>query len=270
MSIILGKILWSLLSPGSLLLSLLLLAMVMSWWPRLRRLGLWLGVPVTLLVIGIGFAPSFNWLIRPLEDYYPQPQLPAKVDGIIVLGGSEDAGLTLAHGGQPQVNGAVDRLIAFTDLARRYPEARLIFTGRGAWEERAQFSEADVAREVLGIMGLDITRVQFEAESRNTIENAEKSLPLAQLRPGQTWLLITSAMHMPRAVNCFRTVGWPVLPYPVDYVAGGDAHWTFQPLSALSRLDFATQEWVGLAAYRILGRTHEFLPPRILTTMKQE
>lgn len=259
-----------LLAPGSLLVILLLLAMVMTWFRPLRRIGLWLGVPVTLLVIAIGLAPSFDWMIRPLEDYYPVPALPAKVDGIIVLGGSEEAGLAVAHGGQPQVNGAADRLIAFADLSRRYPEARLIFTGRGAWAARAQYSEADVARSVLGMMGVDTTRVQFEAESRNTIENAEYSLRLARPKPGETWLLITSAMHMPRAVNCFRAVGWPVLPYPVDFASGGDGPASFQPLHALGRLDMAAQEWVGLAAYRILGRTHEFLPPRILTTMKQD
>lgn len=270
MSVILGKILWSLLTPGSLLLSLLLLTVVMSWWRPLRLFSLWLGVPVTLLIIGIGFAPSFDWMLRPLEEYYPQPQLPAKVDGIIVLGGAEEAGQTLAHDGQPQVNGAVDRLIAFVDLARRYPDARLVFTGRGAWEDRAHFSEADVARQVLGMMGLDTARVQFEAESRNTIENAEKSLQLAQPKPGETWILITSAMHMPRAVNCFRTVGWSVLPYPVDFQSGGELPLVFRPLHGLARLDMATQEWVGLVVYRLLGRTHELLPPRILSSMKQD
>jgi uncharacterized SAM-binding protein YcdF (DUF218 family) len=271
MSVILGKIVWSLLTPGSLLFTLLLLALVLSWWSVTRRWGIRLGLPVFVLVIGMGFAPTFDWLIRPLEGYYPVPPLPAKVDGIVVLGGSEDPGLTAAHGGQPQLGASAERLIVFADLARRYPDARLIFTGRGAWNERAAFSEADVARGALAMMGLDTGRVQFENESRNTIENAEKSLPLAQPKPGETWLLVTSAIHMPRAVNCFRTVGWPVLPYPVDFIAGEPVtHLPFQPLSALNRLNAAALEWAGLIAYRVLGRTHELLPPRTLATMKQD
>jgi uncharacterized SAM-binding protein YcdF (DUF218 family) len=198
------------------------------------------------------------------------PQLPAAVDGIIVLGGAEGAERTASHGGQPQLSGAAERLIVFADLARRYPAARLIFSGRSAALSTGPVSEADVARSALRMMGADTARIQFEAESRNTIENAEKSLPLAQPRPGQTWLLVTSAIHMPRAVNCFRAVGWPVLPYPVDFIAGGKDDEPFNPLYGLTRLDGAAQEWVGLVAYRMLGRTHELLPPRILTTMKQE
>src|SRR3546814_17473668 len=75
---------------------------------------------------------------------------------------------------------------------------------------------------------------------------------------------------MPRAVNCFRTVGWPVLPYPVDYRSGDIQHLPFQPLHALRRLDAASTEWIGLIAYRLLGRTHELLPPRILSSMTQD
>src|SRR3546814_890561 len=134
MSIILGKIVWSLLTPGSLLLSLLLLALILSWWTPSRRWGIRLGVPVGLAIILLGAMPSLDWMIRPLEDYYPVPRLPSSVDGIVVLGGAEEPGLSAEHE-QPQVNGRTERLITFADLAHRYPDARLVFTGRGAWSD---------------------------------------------------------------------------------------------------------------------------------------
>src|SRR3546814_6387986 len=97
MSIILGKIVCSLLTPGSLLLSLLLLALILSWWTPSRHWGIRLGVPVGLAIILLGAMPSLDWMIRPLEDYYPVPRLPSSVDGIVVLGGAEEPGLSAEH-----------------------------------------------------------------------------------------------------------------------------------------------------------------------------
>jgi len=263
MSIILGKIAWSLLSPGSVLFALLILALVMSWWSSTRRWGRRLGMIVLAATLAFGILPVFDWLVRPLEEYYPIPKLPPIVDGILVLGGSEDAALSAARH-QPQVGSSADRLISFVGLARRYPNARLVFSGRGIDRQPDSMSEADVAREVFIVLGLDVGRVVFENESRNTIENAEKSKALVMPKPGETWLLVTSAAHMPRAVNCFRAVGWAVLPYPVDYQTGGKAGFGFSPLGGFGRLNGAVKEWAALLAYRLLGRTRDILPPRDL------
>ena len=66
-------------------------------------------------------------------------------------------------------------------------------------------------------LGLAAGRVIYEERSRNTSENAEFSLAIARPQPGETWLLITSAFHMSRAVGSFRRAGWNVVPYPVDF-----------------------------------------------------
>jgi uncharacterized SAM-binding protein YcdF (DUF218 family) len=67
---------------------------------------------------------------------------------------------------------------------------------------------------------------------------------------------------MPRAVGCFRRVGFPVEAYPVGWRTSRDADLgapsTFG--DALARFDSATHEWVGLFVYWITGRTSEFLP----------
>ena len=112
------------------------------------------------------------------------------------------------------------------------------------------------------MLGLDVSRVTFERESRNTAENARYSRELVKPQSGETWILITSANHMPRAVGCFQRVGWNVLPYPVDYQTSGAAGFRlgFNFGARLNNLNRATHEWIGLIAYRLLDRTTALVP----------
>ena len=102
----------------------------------------------------------------------------------------------------------------------------------------------------------------FEDRSRNTHENAVFSHALAQPKPGETWVLITSAFHMPRAVGAFRRAGWTVVPYPVDYALEPDPpmSWQMDFLGAMGTLRSAVHEWTGLAAYRLTGKTDALFP----------
>ncbi len=84
------------------------------------------------------------------------------------------------------------------------------------------------------------------------------------MRPkaGETWLLVTSARHMPRAVGAFRKVKWPVVPYPVDYVTTGEASLRpgFNFAGGLAGLSESIREWVGLVAYAMQGRSDAIFP----------
>ena len=71
-------------------------------------------------------------------------------------------------------------------------------------------------------VGLDQGDVVYEDRSRNTFENALFTRDLVKPKEGERWLLVTSAMHMPRAVGVFRKVGFPVIAYPVDFRTNGD------------------------------------------------
>jgi uncharacterized SAM-binding protein YcdF (DUF218 family) len=86
---------------------------------------------------------------------------------------------------------------------------------------------------------------------------------LIKPRPGERWLLITSAYHMPRAVGCFRRAGLSVEAYPVDWRTGGRRGLTTPSGSVaggLDRADVAVREWLGLVAYWITGRTSDLFP----------
>ncbi|HYD32561.1 MAG TPA: YdcF family protein [Azospirillaceae bacterium] len=198
--------------------------------------------------------------MKPLESRFSPPQLPERVDGIIVLGGA--VAPTVSKGrGQPAVNQAAERLIEFAGLARHYPAARLVFTGGSGQLTHQDTPEVPVARTALERMGLDPARVLFEGESRNTWENALYSLDLVKPSEGEVWVLVTSAYHMPRSVGIFRRVGWRVVPYPVDYRTQLDPDFPrFDLIWGMDLASDAIREWIGLAAYRLMGRTDSLFP----------
>jgi DUF218 domain len=70
---------------------------------------------------------------------------------------------------------------------------------------------------VKGYVWLSRDRIIVERKSRNTTENAAFTKQLVMPKPGERWLLVTSAMHMPRAVGVFRKAGFAVDAYPVGY-----------------------------------------------------
>ena len=178
-----------------------------------------------------------------------------------MLGGAFEIELT-SDWSQPQVNGHAARLIAFMALARKYPTLQLVFSG-GATVFGYQFpTESDIARDLFASLGMDIDRIIFENQSRNTCENAIYTAQLIKPLQQQTWVLVTSAMDMPRAVGAFRKAGFRVLPYPVDYTTNRSAALDLLPavVRKLDQLDHAVHEWLGLAGYRLLSCTDTLFP----------
>jgi uncharacterized SAM-binding protein YcdF (DUF218 family) len=257
-----SKIGWFFLEPSNVILALVAagaLLLVVGF----RRLGIASTSLGVVLGAVFGLSPAANWLILPLEMRFPPPQLEGRrVDGIVVLGGALLERQTLAHG-PAAMNDAGERLVAMADLARRYPQARVVFTGGAGVYSGAPLPEGEVLRRKLGEFGLAPDRVVIESRSVNTHENALLTKTLADPKPGETWLLVTSAWHMPRSVGIFRRQGWEVLAYPVDHrTAGwGDAWRWFSTVSdGLRRTDVAMREYVGLAVYRLTGKTDALFP----------
>jgi uncharacterized SAM-binding protein YcdF (DUF218 family) len=263
MAVIIGKIFWLLAKPSHLIAIVLVLGVVMLWlgW---RRLGAGLVTLGTLPLAVLTVLPLGAWLLIPLEARFPPPhELPEQVDGVIVLAGAENLHVTAARG-QPALGDSVERLLALVELGRRYPDARLVFSGGSLVLFEAPLTSAAVARETLLRQGFDIARVEFEDAARDTYENALRSKALVGPQPGERWLLVTTANHMPRAVGVFRKADWEVMAFPVDYRTTGRIE--LEPGTAtgmgsrLADLDYAVRAWVGLLAYRLLGRTDAILP----------
>lgn len=257
---VISKIVWGLLRPNTLALALSFLGLVLLW--RGRRFGRW------PLALGLGWygavfaLPVAAFLTLPLEQRFPRPSPPpAQVSGVVVLGGAVEQALTAAHG-IPALNGAAERMTEAVALARRYPEARIVFTGGSAALIPGGPTEADTARRLFADLGLPAERLLFEDRSRNTHENAVETRQLVQPRAGETWLLVTSASHMPRAMGSFRGAGWQVVAWPVNYTtAASREFWWYGPFpTRLNQAEWALREWVGLVVYRALGRTDSLFP----------
>lgn len=258
MTFIFSKLFWAIAAPGNLLL-LLLVTGVLRLMLSGRRHGVGLVILATLGLLAIAVLPIGQWALMPLEARFPQPHLPQQIAGIIVLGGAVEPGISRAHG-QVALGDAAERIVELMALARRYPEAKLVLSGGEAALYPNGDSEASDTRTLLIEQGIAEKRIVTEDHSRNTFENAVLSRDLVQPQSGETWMLVTSAAHMPRAVGCFRHIGWDVLPFPVDYRTEAHPRPGFALLERLAPLDVAVKEWVGLVAYRLLGRIDNVLP----------
>jgi uncharacterized SAM-binding protein YcdF (DUF218 family) len=150
--------------------------------------------------------------------------------------------------------GAGEGIAALSKLGQDYPKARLALCGFGTAGKNLAKRLADG--------GVDGSHINIVSQSRTTAEDALYSAALLKPKPSERWLLITAAMHMPRAVGCFRAAGFQVTPYPVEFMTRGRSG----PLamfatgsSALIQFDRAAKEWIGLVAYRLMGKTDALL-----------
>lgn len=238
-------------------LLLMALALFGLWRGRTRLAGWSLAILFTG-TLALTLLPLGDLLLKPLESQYPaRPDLP-QVDGIIVLGGAETTGAYRLWGG-PQLNEAGERLIEGAMLAQRFPQAKLIFTGGSATVGREEDTTdpSTMVRDTWIALGIDPARITLEQNSRNTAENARLTHDLVAPKPGETWVLITSAFHMPRAYQTFTRNGWDqITPWPVDFRSGDLAG-----LRGIWRLDrnllgvnLALKEYLGTLVYRITGK----------------
>ena len=261
MFFVLSKVFGFVTAPSNALAILGLLGLALAVFGA-RGAGLALMGAAMIGVAVFGLSPAANLLLLPLEQRFQRPNPVAPPDGIIVLGGSFD---TVVAGARREIalTEAAERLTEIAALARRWPQARIVFSGGSGQIIYGGATEADLAARVFQSFGVPLERMTFEGRSRNTVENARFTRDLVTPGPGERWLLVTSAYHMPRAVGCFRQVGFDVEAWPVDYRTRGpeDATRPFSSVSAgLRRTDVAVREWVGLVTYWLLGYVVEPLP----------
>lgn len=261
----LSKLAGFLLQPSTLIVLAITAGLMLAHRRAHRARGLRLAAAGLAALVLAGIVPIGNVLLLPLEQRFAGSQMPGPtepVTGIIILGGFEDGWVSSGRSGLA-VNESAERLTEGIRLARAHPEAKVVFTGGVGRLWPAGVSAGGPVGRMLADMGIAPGRIVIEEQARNTFENATLTRSLLAPEPGQRWLLVTSAYHMPRSVGVFRAVGFDVVPVPVDYRTRGwgDVTRLFERVPAgLERLDLATREWIGLLAYRLTGRTRQLLP----------
>ncbi len=217
----LSKVFWLVFAPGKILVVLLTVGTLLLF-TRWRRAGRAVIAAVTAILLLFGIFPVGYAMLEGLENRFPaNPPLPETIAGIIVLGGTVNPGLTVDRN-QPALTEGAERLTEFIRMGYFFPDARMVFSGGSGSLFRQDLKEAAVVRSLIDSLGFPTERIAFESRSRNTHENAVLTRDLMQPKAGETWVLVTSALHMPRAVGCFRAAGWPnLIPYPVDFKTDG-------------------------------------------------
>jgi uncharacterized SAM-binding protein YcdF (DUF218 family) len=269
MPFIASKILGFFAQPSNVLLIAALLGLVLMRSKRTARAGLRLLGAALVLTLAFGLLPFGRLLMLPLEERFPPwDARRGDPDGIVVLGGVFEP--DVADRPDSGLNDAAERVTAIAGLARRYPAAKILFSGGDVLLMPAAGSlmpgggsEAHMAAALFESFGIPKNRIILEERSRTTAENAALSLPLAKPQPGERWLLVTSAWHMPRAIGSFRAAGFPVEAYPVDYrTPSGAGVWApFGSASVgLRTTDTAAHEWFGLLTYWLAGQSPVLFP----------
>lgn len=262
MFFVLSKILGFLTVPSNLL-AVAAVAGVCLLLTRLRRLALTLLTGGIVVLAVLGFSPLGNLMLLTLSERFPAWQAGrSEPDGVIVLGGAIDPDVSAARG-TVEIDSSAERMVVLLTLARRFANARIVFSGGSGRLMPNSAAEAPFARQLLAEFDMTGDRFIFEGASRTTWENAVNARDLLKPKPGERWLLVTSSFHMPRSVGAFRMAGFEVEAYPVDWRTRGwrDATQPFARLSSgLARTDVAVHEWAGLLAYWLTGRSSALFP----------
>lgn len=258
----LSKIVWFLAQPLNFSIFLLAVAVICGGFGWRRISGP--AALLALLILALSSLTSLGALImNPLEERFQRPSPPPEnVAGIVVLGGGFEGAINLARGGY-DINNGGDRFIEAVALARRYPDAKIVISGGTGTVLLEGEGDADTAVRLFEALGIPRSRLILEPESRNTYENVSNIRTLVSPGRDETWLLVTSAFHMPRSMGLFRKAGFPVVPWPVDYRTSGREGIGIlrdNALDALSTTTMAIREWCGLIAYKFAGRIDSVFP----------
>lgn len=260
-----SKLAWLVLTPSNLLVIGLIAGAALFVFNdcHRKRWGAWLFSLSLILLLACGIGPLGAMLTRPLEMRFVNSGNAGPIAGIIVLGGAVKSKHPLADAEMLEMNAAGERITAMILLARRYPEAKLVFTGGQGDLFSEGGPEADQVKDHIAPLGLDPSSVVFEDRSRNTYENAVFTADIVKPKPGERWLLVTSAWHMPRSIGCFRAAGFDVVAFPVDFRSGNGVDNGLINTSlnyGLTLTDMAVREWIGLVAYYATGKIAALFP----------
>ena len=156
-------------------------------------------------------------LLLPLENRFPQwDETRGAPTGIVVLGDVIRMTVSFMRN-EISIDSSASRLIAAVELQCRYPMARIVFAAGNANVVFNGRSESELVVRFLENLGVPSDDIAVDPAARNTIENAVNAKKIAAPKPGERWLLVTSAAHMPRATGLFRAAGFAVEAYPVDF-----------------------------------------------------
>ena len=256
MTFYLSKFLWLIFNPFNLIIIIIIIGYFFNLF-NYKILSKSLYIFVSFIFFISAILPTGSYLNYLLEkDFHSKNYLPEKIDGILILSGATNPYLTKEHN-QINFNGSVERLTESISLIKKYPNAKIIFSGGSGSLKYPDLDHASVAKNFFSNMGVDSSKIYYEKKSHNTYENILFSKRIALPKINEKWLLVTSAFHLKRSLGVSEKLEWTFIPYAVDFKKTKKFSWkpSFNLLSNLLEFQQASHEWVGLLAYYLMGRS---------------
>lgn len=209
----LKKLAGGLLMPLPFLLLLMATGLFLLWFSHWKITGKLIISAAWLCLLLLSLQPVADRLLLPLENHYPVWNGDENVNFIVVLGG----GYTWDPEWAPSANLFGNSLPRVTEGIRQWrahPNAKMIFTGGAAATNPK--SSAAVAAAVAESLGVPATAIIQLDQPHDT---QQETIAVRDVVGSQPFLLVTSANHMPRALNFFHQQGLFPTPAPANQLA---------------------------------------------------
>ena len=262
MFVYLSKLLPLLVYPLGFACVLLILAAVCKYRKKLQR-----GLMVFALVLL--WLASNRWvsyaLARSLEWRNLPPENTPQAEVMVVLGGGTESGDPPRP--MAEINSAGDRVLYAAKLFKDGAAEKILLSGGNlSFSTNRGSTPAQEMQELFELIGIPQEAIWMQSESENTYEDALYSSRILRENGIEEVILVTSAMHMPRAKALFEAQGIAVIPAPVDFTVT-EQGWesTFKPTwkealiyllpndSSLGLTTNALKEYIGMVIYNLRG-----------------
>lgn len=229
-------------------IGVVILLVLLGAWRKWR----WASLLAAALLLAGSMPFVANALLQPLEGVFPARSIGSvpPADAVLVLGGimapGREAGLV------PEWSEAVERFEAGVLIVQRDKARMLLFTGDPRGSEGSALQREAIER------GVPAERTAVIGAVGNTADEAAQLKRYAAQHGIRRVLLVTSAWHMPRAMQLFRGAGVEITPFPVDYRGGANRSLPYMDYiptaGALQKTELALRECYGSAFYAVFGR----------------
>jgi uncharacterized SAM-binding protein YcdF (DUF218 family) len=256
MEFYLSKIINFFANPQYILFLIILIQLFLIFFTESKKLVIFFSKLFLILFFFFGYSPLNNFFLSKIEDYIQPSKYPIQqLTGLVVLGGSFEAGLESKERNQVFLNSSAERLTKALEIYKKNPRILILFSGFSNSIKPEGWSESDMAKKFFLDQGVRVDNLILENQSRNTFENIKYSKDIITNYKG-TWGLVTSANHMPRSFFAFKKQGLILEPIHVDYKTGTSRmFWiNFDISLGLRNWNIVLHELIGISYYKLTNK----------------
>jgi len=230
-----------------LFISLILIILKKKWGKRLLVFTL-------VLFYLLSIMPVSNLLLRTLENKYPPLLIPPNnIKYVVVLGGGAINRDTQLPSTSRLGSSSTARLLEAIRLFNQLDEAVLVTSGGNSNANAIEGLTCFQMKELAVLLGIEKEKIMMLCDARDTYEEAKN---IQQVLGDQPFLLVTSALHMPRAMFFLKKIGLNPIPAPADFKGKSKYNYSYSPLlpaaDHFANSSYVIKEYVGQIFYRFL------------------